>query len=138
MDWTHPQVGPLIYAPAQRAALQGFVLERWCDWAAAREVAPPQDLSGACRYGSLFMLRLFGGSLRGNYQHQYNDIGGLHVDLSADAADVRAMTDPWLHEPLYFDVPEQRAALQACLPRVDRWVQTYLSQTRQSGLLASP
>ena len=57
------------------------------------------------------MHRLFGGSLRGNYQHQYNDIGGLHVDLGRDAADVRAMSDPWLHEPLYFDVPEQRGGL---------------------------
>lgn len=133
MDWTHPQPGQQNYAPAQWAHLQGFVFARWCDWAAERDAARPLDLSGACRYGSLFMHRLFGGSLRGNYQHQYNDIGGLHVDLGRDAADVRAMSDPWLHEPLYFDVPEQRAALQACLPRVDRWVQTYLSQSRQSG-----
>ncbi|WP_430330549.1 hypothetical protein, partial [Salmonella enterica] len=42
--------------------------------AVGRNAVAPPDLSGACRCGSLFMNRVFGGSLRGHVQHPYNYI----------------------------------------------------------------
>jgi hypothetical protein len=133
MDWSQPQAGQRAWSPAQFAGTQAFVLQQWRRWAVLRQAAAPQDLSGACRYGSLFMCRLYGGAIRGHYQHQYNDLQGRHVDLSRDAADVQAMRDPWQHEPLYFQVPELQRALQTCLPRVDDWVAQFLSENPQSA-----
>jgi len=133
MDWSLPQPGLRDYSGALFGASHSFVLQRWRDWAAQRKSPVPADLSGACRYGSLFMCRLYGGAIRGNYQHQYNDFDGQHVDLGRGAADVAAMTDPWLHEPLFFQVPELQQALQSCLPRVDDWVALFVSQNPQSA-----
>jgi hypothetical protein len=126
MEWLQPHVGQRVYTPAQFGPARDFVFEQWCDWARQRAAPRPQDLSGACRYGSLFMCRVFGGTLRGHYQHQFNDIDGLLVDLSRDAADVAAMRDPWRHEPSYFDLPELQAELRSCQPRVEGWVERYL------------
>jgi hypothetical protein len=127
--WTQAGAGPERYSAAHFAHSKVFVFRQWCDLAAWRGVPEPSDLSGACKYGSLFMWRLFGGTIRGHWQHQFNHIDGRQVDLSHDAFDVGAMVRPYDHEPLYFDMPESRAALQACLPRVDDWVQRY----RQAG-----
>lgn len=128
MDWSEPRSGPLKYSDAQFVLAKAYVFRMWCEWAAQREAAVPLDLSGACKYGSLFMCRVFGGAIHGHYQHQYNHIDGLRVDLSWDAADVAAMTHPFLHEPLYFAIPEHQHTLQGCLPRVDRWVVGFLAE----------
>ncbi|PXW94371.1 hypothetical protein C7444_11470 [Sphaerotilus hippei] len=137
MDWSRPRSGALTYAAGHFPLAKAFMFRMWCEWAAQREAVPPPDLSGACKYGSLLMCRLFGGSIRGHYQHQYNDIDGLHLDLSHDAADVAAMRDPYLHEPLYFAIPEGQQALQGCLPRVDAWVLRYLDERLASPLCLS-
>lgn len=132
MDWSLARAGQRTYCPAQFPLAQAFVFRKWVEWAVQREATPPLDLSGACKYGSLFMCQVYGGSIQGHYQHQYNHINGLQVDLSQDAADVAAMTHPYLHEPLYFAIPEGQVSLESCLPRVDRWVLQYLAENRQS------
>lgn len=126
-NWSIARPGVRAYSYDQFRLAKAFVFRKWGEWALVRGVAPPQDLSGACRYGSLFICRVYGGSIQGHYQHQYNRVEGRCVDLSHDAADVGAMTDPYRHEPSYFELPEQQASLQGCLPRVDRWVAEYLT-----------
>lgn len=126
MDWNACRTGKLDYSYAYFALAKTFVFRKWCDLAQERGLARPDDLSGACKYGSLFMNSVFGGSIRGHYQHQYNLIGGRLVDLSHDAADVGAMSHPYLHEPDFFAMPSLHSSLDGCLPRVDEWVVEFL------------
>jgi hypothetical protein len=127
-DWTSERKAQLAYSYALFAESKVFVFDKWCEQAAERGIAKPADLSGACKYGSLFMNQVFGGSIRGHYEHQYNHIGGRIVDLSHDAADVGRMGNPYLHEPDFFAIPEKRAALLLCVPRVDGWVSEFLKE----------
>ena len=70
----------------------------------------------------------FGGTICGHYEHQYNVIGGRIVDLSHDAIDVGRITNPYLHEPGFFAIPEKQASLNGCLPRVGRWVAQFMAE----------
>jgi hypothetical protein len=128
IDWTLDREARLAYSYEGFAQAKVFVFSKWCDQAAERRIAVPIDLSGSCKYGSLFMNQVFGGSICGHYQHQYNLIGGRIVDLSHDAIDVGKMTNPYLHEPDFFAIPEKRAALILCLPRVEGWVSEFLDR----------
>lgn len=125
-DWAAQQPGLLPYTCAEFARAKVFLFGKWCEVASDRNQARPTDLSGACKYGSLFMQGVFGGELRGHYQHQYNFIDGRLVDLSHDAADVGRMRHPYLHEPEYFAVPELQAALALCVVRTDVWAAEFI------------
>lgn len=116
----------LVYSYEYFALAKVFVFRKWCERAVERGMITPIDLSGACKYGSLFMNRVFGGVICGHYEHQYNIIEGRIVDLSHDAIDVGKMTNPYLHEPDYFAIPEKQAALNLCVPRVELWVMQFL------------
>jgi hypothetical protein len=72
------------------------------------------------------MQGVFGGELRGHFEHQYNYIDGRLVDLSHDAADVGRMRHPYQHEPEYFAVPELQAALALCVLRTDVWAAEFV------------
>ncbi|GAA5172000.1 hypothetical protein [Viridibacterium curvum] len=124
-----PRIQPLHYDYTEFALAKAFFFRAWCEFARERGALLPIDLSGACKYGSLFMHDLYGGVIEGHYAHQYNRIAGRLVDLSHDASDVGAMREPYSHDPAYFDIPEYRVALIACQPRVDRWVSAYLLET---------
>jgi len=78
------------------------------------------------------MNQVFGGSICGHYEHQYNVIGGRIVDLSHDAIDVGGITNPYLHEPGFFAIPEQQTSLNVCLPRVELWVIQFLKEIKDS------
>lgn len=127
-DWTENQQAQLAYSYARFAQAKVFVFRKWCELAAERHACPPSDLSGSCKYGSLFMNQVFGGSIRGHYEHQYNMIEGRIVDLSHDAFDVGRIINPYLHEPDYFAIPERQDALDNCLPRVACWVAQFLAE----------
>ncbi|MCG2656587.1 MAG: hypothetical protein U1C47_03520 [Hydrogenophaga sp.] len=134
LDCTLPQAGRLPYTDANFRAAKVFVFGKWCEEAVGQPDKVPLDLSGACKYGSLFMQRVFGGAIRGHYEHQYNFIDGQRVDLSHEARDVACMRHPYLHEPAYFQVPELQASLASCLPRAQRWADEFLAQ--QSAAVA--
>lgn len=87
----------------------------------------PQDLAGACKFASMFAQRLFGGSLRGNVDHQYlQRHDGRVIDLCALASDVaearRLGRDPYRHDRRWFDNADHKASLRSCEKRVDAWV----------------
>lgn len=122
------QEAQLAYSYERFAHAKVFVFRKWCERAIERGAVPPTDLSGSCKYGSLFMRRIFGGVICGHYQHQYNIIGGRIVDLSHDAMDVGSMVNPYLHEPDFFAIPKKQAALNRCLPRVESWAIQFLTE----------
>jgi hypothetical protein len=122
------QIPPLTYSYERFAQAKVFVFRKWCERAAERGAVVPLDLSGACKYGSLFMNQVFGGTICGHYQHQYNVINGRIVDLSHDAMDVGKMSNPYLHEPDFFLIPTKKAALNRCLPRVEDWAQQFRAE----------
>ncbi|WP_374335685.1 transcriptional regulator [Methyloversatilis sp.] len=128
VDWNACRTGKLDYSYARFSLAKSFVFRKWCEMANERALQAPDDLSGACKYGSLFMNRVFGGSIRGHFQHQYNYIGGRIVDLGHDAADVGAMPQPYLHEPEFFELLSLQRSLAGCLPRVDGWVIEFLAE----------
>jgi len=122
----------LAYSYAGFAAAKAWFFEQWTDWAVQRGLPPPADLSGSCKYGSIFIQAVFGGSIRGHFEHQYNFIDGRLVDLSHDAMDVGAMRNPHLHEPGYFLLTRQQASLSGCEPRAQRWAAEFIAQ-RDNG-----
>jgi len=131
-DWTLNRKAQLAYSYERFAQAKVFVFRKWCEQAADRGAITPTDLSGSCKYGSLFMNQVFGGAIHGHYEHQYNLIGGRIVDLSHDAIDVGRISNPYLHEPDYFAIPEKQASLNGCLPRVEGWVVEFLVEIEGS------
>lgn len=121
-------IPPLLlgYSFTHFAHAKEFAFRMWKDFASERNLPSPIDLSGACKFDSLFVQYVFGGEIEGHYEHQYNRIDGRIVDLSHDSADVGRMHQPYLHEPGFFDIPEQQAALASCRPRAQRWMQAFL------------
>jgi hypothetical protein len=77
---------------------------------------------------------VFGGAIRGHFEHQYNFIEGRLVDLSHDAEDVGQMSNPYLHEPEYFLMPEFQASLSRCVPRAERWAEEFLTGQADFGV----
>ncbi|MDP3887379.1 hypothetical protein [Hydrogenophaga sp.] len=137
-DCTLPLAGRLPFTDANFLAAKVFVFGKWCEEAVGQPDKVPLDLSGACKYGPLFMQRVFGGAIRGHYEHQYNFIDGQLVDLSHEARDVACMRQPYLHEPAYFQVPELQASLASCLPRAQRWADEFLVQQTASSHQITP
>lgn len=127
VDWTSSCPGPVAYDYARFAAAKVWFFERWVDMAQEHGRVKPSDLSGSCKYGSIFMRTVFGGSIRGHYEHQYNFIDGRLVDLSHDALDVGRMRNPYLHEPDYFAIAELQAALDLCAPRAKLWADQFIA-----------
>lgn len=128
VDWTSPRPGRVVYSYRNFAAAKTWFFAQWTDFAEERQVEAPDDLSGSCKYGSIFMQSAFGGAIRGHYAHQFNFIGGRRVDLSHDALDVARMRNPYLHELDYFLVPALQASLASCLPRAERWASQFVEQ----------
>ncbi len=130
-----PPPGPLAYDHARFAHARAFVFRRWCELALERDAPAPSDLSGACKYGSLFVQGVFGGAIEGHYAHQFNRVGGRLVDLGHDALDVGRMRNPYLHDAGYFLIPEYRDRLARCAPRVAAWVAGFMCE---QGTLGPP
>lgn len=126
VDWTLSRDAKAPYSYAAFAAAKVWFFGRWCDLAEQQGLCTPVDLSGSCKFGSIFMQAVFGGSIRGHFQHQYNFIEGRLVDLSHDAADVGRMRNPYLHEPEYFSIPEVQVSLAGCQVRAEHWATEFL------------
>ncbi|BCO29067.1 hypothetical protein MIZ03_3979 [Rhodoferax lithotrophicus] len=133
INFTLPQIGKMPYSYENFAKAKIFLFDKWCEMAVVRQRVKPVDLSRSCKYGSLFVQNVFGGSIRGHYEHQYNFIEGRLVDLSHDALDVGRMRHPYLHEKLYFEIPEVQAALAQCAPRADQWASEFVAHHKRES-----
>ncbi len=65
-DWTVEREAQLAYSYERFAQAKVFVFRKWCETAAERHALTPTDLSGSCKYGSLFMNQVFGGTIFSN------------------------------------------------------------------------
>lgn len=123
----------LVLTEAELAGARRFVMMKWRERAEEHGEPPPDDLSRSCKYGSLFMQCVFGGIITGNYQHQFNVIDERIVDLSDNAADVRALVAPYRLEVELFQTTEHVASMQGCRGRVDAWVAAFLLLRAAAG-----
>lgn len=109
--------GAVAYTPGNVAMAKAILKEGWSARAAERGLSAPADLSGACKFASLFVKLCFGGCIEGNELHQYNLIQGEMVDLTEQHE-----FDGLPADPCFFGNPDHLESLQSCLPRVERWV----------------
>ena len=114
-----------------------FVLRKWRERATERGYPEPEDLSSSCKFTSMFAQAIFGGQIRGNYEHQFLVIDDEIIDLNKDAADVKAMDDPHDHDESWFGNDEHIDSMQSCKPRVMDWVREFKAGLNESFTLNS-
>ena len=120
-----PPVGTLLHGrvegwlaptPENIEAARTFLLAEWRERAVEQGDPEPADLSGACIFGSVFAQCVFGGQLRGNWDHQFVE----HPDAGPiDLVHPGFETD---HDPTFWGRAEHRDKVASVLPRVARWV----------------
>ena len=102
-----------------------FVLKKWQERAAERGKTV-DDLSNACKFSSMFAQRIFGGTIQGNYDHQYLVLSDRVIDLNDDAMDVQKMSNPYRHDKSFFGKKDHKASMKSCEPRVEKWVEEFI------------
>lgn len=132
-DWLSEETEGIYPLTEENLALAAEVaLQCWRERSAERSAPPPADLSYSCKFCSLYAKALFGGSIRGNFDHQYNVIQGKRVDLSGASMDVSAIrsagANPYFHDSDFFGSGDHLESLLSCLPRVEKWLRTFDSQ----------
>jgi len=141
---------PWPATPDNLRAARAFVMAKWRERARELGLPDPDDLSGSCRFSSMFAQGIFGGELQGNPAHQFVRLDGEVLDLNADARDVRERRaeweaaqrkarigrrldgrewharDPHAHDRRYWWSMENQEALRRCKPRVDSWTREFI------------
>jgi hypothetical protein len=85
----------------------------------------PQDLSGACKFTSIFAAVVFDAGIDGNYDHQFAVRKDQIIDLNAGAADVAALSKPYMLDPIFFGSRDHMASLKSCMPRIVDWLRAF-------------
>ncbi len=111
---------PIPHSKAAEKVTQSFLLARWQERAKECGGPQPTSLSGACKFTSLFTIKVFGGEMRGNYDHQWVELHGEVIDPTnnVDGGAIEHDDDFWLNE-------EHLDALVSCLPRVRNWLKQF-------------
>ncbi|MEG0868905.1 MAG: hypothetical protein RSG77_17885 [Hafnia sp.] len=112
---------------------RNFVLDRWQARAKELGLDKPEDLTNSCKFSSLFVQRIFGGSIEANECHCYNRINGIVVDLNEFAMDVLGMDEPYLEDPDFLEEPEFHESLSSCQARVSAWVSGFYELAQERG-----
>ena len=120
--------GVLEPTPENLAAASDFLLEKWVERATESRFTGetgPTDLSGACKFASLFAQRVFGGRLRGSWHHEYveHPTAGV-IDLTG----AQGVSLGHSHDRFWWGNHEHVETLESCEPRVDRWVAEFLAR----------
>jgi hypothetical protein len=125
------------YYPATERNIKlakAFVFDKWKERAYERmggldSYSPPTDLSNSCKFTSQFVKNIFGGTIQGNFDHQYVVKDGAIIDLNIDAKDVKTLGDKaHVHDPKFFGKRDHKASMKSCEPRVAAWTQEFLSK----------
>jgi hypothetical protein len=82
----------------------------------------PSDLSGSCKFSSIFAALAFDADLDGNYDHQFAVKRGQIIDLNGGASDVMAMEKPYGLDPIFFGSRDHMASMKSCMPRIISWL----------------
>lgn len=106
-----------------------FIFDKWQQRAVeyGREEVP-FDLSGACKFASLFAQQVFGGNLKGNKLHQFVELENQIIDLTAGSRDVASMPTPYHHDKGFWGNAEHMRSLRSCSPRVSDWANEFLNK----------
>jgi|PlaIllAssembly_1097288.scaffolds.fasta_scaffold1327671_1 hypothetical protein len=115
--------GWMLPTPENIALAKQFVFEKWKERAKEYGHEEPADLQSACKFASIFAQRIFGGQLRGNYDHQWVDLNGQVIDLADYIAD--DMENVYLHDRGFWGNKDHKESMASCEPRVARWVQEF-------------
>lgn len=131
----HSPILPIAPEPDAVELARGFLFEKWVErWQErvqrqSRAFGPgcrlperPVDLSGSCKFTSMFAAVVFGGRIAGNADHQYAVVNGRILDLNEHAKDVRELDSPYEHDADFFGNPDHVESLESCADRVSRWI----------------
>jgi hypothetical protein len=129
---------PLEYTPENFLTAQAFVMNKWLERFNEKKQSweklggeygekSPLDLSGSCKFSSLFAASVFGGEVQGNEYHQYCVIDKLIIDLNKDAKDVNDLEDPYYHDDGFFGSRDHMASMKFCKERVNAWLKEFPS-----------
>jgi hypothetical protein len=114
-----------------------FVFEMWKsrwreqknDWeekvGSTYYIDEPTDLSGSCKFSSIFAALVFDADIDGNGVHQFAVKKGRIIDLNSGAADVTDMSAPYALDALFFGTRDHIASMTSCMPRILEWVQAF-------------
>lgn len=126
--------GKVPATPENIALAREFVFQKWKERAAENGREEPKDLSLSCKFTSQFSQRLFGGTIRGSYDHQFVVLPNDQIlDLNIDAEDVRRLEDPHRHDPAFFGTRDHRISMKSCRPRVDAWVKEFVAKVNPAS-----
>jgi hypothetical protein len=111
-------------------ALRAFVLDRWKARATEMRLAQPVDLSSSCKFGALLVHKLYGGEIRGGWNHVHcRLLDGTILDLSRWAADVDAIRnagiDPYVNDRAFIRSRDFKRSLENCSRRVEAWAEEW-------------
>ena len=125
---------PIEVTPENIEAASNFAFEKWLDRWAERKAEwesstttpfpepEPDDLSGSCKFTSVFAAVVFDYGIDGNHDHQFAVRKGQVIDLNAGAADVRALSNPYHLDPLFFGSKDHLKSMVSCAPRITAWL----------------
>lgn len=114
-----------------------FVMAKWTDrWSQqksegeAMTTTPyqhdePSDLSGSCKFSSIFAALVFDAVIDGNENHQFAMKDGAVIDLNADASDVLTQEHPYRLDPIFFGSRDHIKSMKSCMPRIIGWVKEF-------------
>jgi len=102
-----------------------FLAEKWKERAQELGKSNPTDMSGACKFISLFGKTIFGLDIQGNWGHQYNITpDGKPLDLAEGFSGEVS----YLHDSEFFNNPKHRESMASCMPRVRRWAEEFIQR----------
>lgn len=109
-----------------------FVWKKWQERADELGRPKPKDLTGACKFASIFARYVFGGTLRGNADHQFLVIDGKVVDLTSGSSDVFALDEPYRHSAHWWGNRDHVYSLESAEPRASVWAAEFLASAKRS------
>ena len=108
----------------------------WRQRANDRNEPAPVDNSNSCKFATILVKTIFGGTIEGNYDHQYNVIDGVIIDLNKDCDDVITLKEkkqnPYRHDSIFFQSEDHLDSMLSCIPRIATWLSTVALSEHQN------
>lgn len=107
------------------SAVRAFCISKWRERhleLTGSDDGAPADLTNACKFTALFGSVVFGADIGGNYDHVFNVLDGRIIDINADAADVKALADPYRHDDPFIGSGDLQDSMATCVQRVEAWI----------------
>ncbi len=127
---------PIPPTPANIAKAQAFALRKWRERRSQQNKLYkqrkklPTDLTDACKFCSMFAVKVFGGEMQGNNDHQWV----IHDDAEdgiIDLTDYGNHPEDWYyyeHDDSFWMNPDHVDALESCIDRVNNWLTGFVEE----------